>query len=106
MNSRFLRLLAAIGLLCPAMWAQTGLPSPLTGNASLPSLSGESRANNTLTTTLRVSTEVDDNALNNNSNKITDSITRFDPSFAWDLSRKRWSFQTEYTPGISYSLEL
>lgn len=106
MNPRFLKLVAVVGLTCPMLWSQSSVPAPLSGDAVRPTLTGESRATNTLTTTLRVSTEVDDNALNDNSAKLTDSITRFDPTFAWDLSRKRWSFQTEYTPGVSYSLEL
>jgi len=92
--------------MCPLLRSQSGLPAPLTGNASRPTFSGESASKNILTTTLRVSTTVDDNAMNDNSNKITDSISRFDPTFAWNLSRRRWSLDTEYTPGFSYSIEL
>ena len=93
-------------MICSLTWAQSGVPDALSGNAVRPSLSGERKSVNTLTTTLSFSTEVDDNALNSSTGKVTDSISRFDPNFAWNLSRQRWSFETDYTPGFSYSIEL
>lgn len=106
MSSRTIRTVLFIAIACPALWSQSALPDPLSGNAMQPTLSTEVPANNTLTTTLHVVTEVDDNALNQNTNKITDSITRFDPNFVWNLSHARWSLDTDYTPGFSYSVEV
>jgi hypothetical protein len=106
MSLRILRIIVVVGLISPALWSQSGLPDPLSGNAMRPTFGGETKSTNTLTTTLRVSTDIDDNALNNNANKLTDYITRFDPNFVWNLSRRRWSMETDYTPGFSYSVEL
>ncbi|MGH9641021.1 MAG: hypothetical protein ACRD3Q_01210 [Terriglobales bacterium] len=107
MFEKMLRVSCVALLLCPAIWAQqSGLPDPLSGKSMQPVLGGESKTQNILTTTVHVSTEVDDNALNASTNKVTDSISRFDPTFAWDVSRTRWSFDGSYTPGFSYSVEL
>lgn len=106
MSHRAIQIVLFVAIASSALWSQTALPDPLSGNAMQPTLSTEVHANNTLTTKLRVITEVDDNALNQNTNKITDSINRFDPEFVWNLSRARWSLDTDYTPGVSYSIEL
>ena len=112
MKVRMIKIVAMIGLMCPALWAQSqswspdNLPAALAGNGGRTSFSGDKASTNTLTTRVRVSAEVDDNALNTTANKTTDEITRLDPTLIWNLSRARWSVDTEYTPGFSYSLEL
>lgn len=106
MKLRILIVGAALAIACPLLSAQTGLPDPLAGTAAQATFGGEAKATNTLNTTLRVSSEVYDNALNSSTDSVTDTITRFDPTFDWQMGRKRWTMSTTYTPGISYSLEL
>lgn len=106
MKLRLLILAALVCIACPLVFAQTGLPDPLAGASAQATLGGEAKATNTLTTTLHVSAEVYDNALNSATNPVTDKITRFDPTVDWELARKRWSISTAYTPGVSYSFEL
>lgn len=87
-------------------WSQSSVSGPLAGDAVRASYGDGAQSKNSLTTTISVSTHIDDNALNDNSNKVTDAVSNFVPSFAWSLARKRWTLQTEYTPSFSYSLEI
>jgi hypothetical protein len=101
--------IATIALLCVASagaWSQSSVSAPLAGDAVRASYGEASQSKNNLTTTISVSAHIDDNALNDNSNKVTDVISSFVPSFAWTLTRQRWTLQTEYTPTFSYSLEI
>jgi hypothetical protein len=101
--------IATIALLCAASagaWSQSSVSAPLAGDAVRANYGDASQSKNNLTTTISVSAHIDDNALNDNSNKLTDVISSFVPSFAWTLTRQRWTLQTEYTPSFSYSLEI
>ncbi len=89
-----------------AMYAQAGLPAPLADDNVRATYGDNAQSKNTLTTNIAVSTHIDDNALNDNSNKITDAISSFQPSFIWNFDRPRWSFQSDYSPSFSYSLQL
>lgn len=99
----------AIGLLVAAStvaWSQSSVSAPLADNAVRASYGDTVQAKNNLTTTIAVSTHIDDNALNDNNHKVTDAISNFSPSLAWSLARQRWSLETDYTPTFSYSLEI
>jgi hypothetical protein len=101
--------IATIALLCVASagaWSQSAVSAPLAGDAVRASYGDASQSKNNLTTTISVSAHIDDNALNDNSNKLTDAITNFAPTLAWSLARQRWALETEYTPTFSYSLEI
>jgi len=96
----------AVILASAAALAQTSVSAPLAGDALRATYGDTTQAKNNLTTTINVNTQVDDNALNDNRNKITDAISNFSPNFVWSLTRQRWSLETDYTPSFTYSLEI
>lgn len=87
-------------------WAQSQLPSPVSGDFSSPTFAGETVKTNYITARFQASAQVDDNALNDNRNKVTDVISTFQPDFTWNLARAHWQWTVEYSPGLSYSQEI
>lgn len=106
MKKHVFSIIALLFVVSAGAWSQSSVSGPLAGDAVRASYGDGAQAKNSLTTTISVSTHIDDNALNDNSNKLTDAITNFTPSFAWTLTRQRWTLDTEYTPSFSYSIEL
>jgi hypothetical protein len=106
MKKHVFPIIALLFVVSASAWSQSSVSGPLAGDAVRASYGDGAQAKNSLTTTISVSTHIDDNALNDNSNKLTDAITNFTPSFAWTLTRQRWTLDTEYTPSFSYSIEL
>src|SRR5690348_11051650 len=80
--------------------------NPIIGDAPRASWGEQIRRTNFFLTTVAASTHIDDNALNNNSNPVVDAISTFEPRFAWNLARARWDWAVDYSPQLSYSVNL
>ncbi len=103
------RILSSTLLLLSAatlMWGQSQIPGPIGGDASVPTFAGEAAQKNYLTANIRASAQVDDNALNDNRNKLTDVVSTFQPDIMWNLSRAHWQWMVDYSPGLAYSEEI
>lgn len=93
----------AILALIPAAWCQSPVPAPLSGDQGSPRFSGESEPRNVLTVNLGVSSRFDDNALNDDQNKVSNFVYRFAPQLIWDISRARWRFSVDSLTSLSHS---
>src|SRR5690242_18256513 len=117
---KYLLTLLAIGLSLPVL-AQTNegavppssestygrdVATPIIGDSPTASWGEQIRRTNFFLTDFRASTHIDDNALNNNNSKIVDAIFTFEPRFAWKLARSRWNWALDYSPQLSYSVNI
>src|SRR5690348_4982760 len=86
--------------------AERDVAAPIIGDAPRGTWGEKIRHTNFFLTNLRASTHIDDNALNDNNNRVTDAISTFEPNFAWRLARGHWGWTVDYSPQISYSINI
>ena len=63
----------------------------------------EPSRSNVLRMGLRISADLDDNALNNNQNPQANLVTSIQPRLGWHFSRARIDWATDYSPALSRS---
>jgi hypothetical protein len=96
---RCLFILAATGVAAQIQRQTPGFP----GDAPLLVHETETSKDNVVTIGLRVSSDLDDNALNSNQNQQGDLVALIQPRLEWHLSRARLDSAVDYTPGFSRS---
>ena len=81
--------------------AQTAIPPVLPGEVPAPAVYTEIPKENSLVTGVRVSSEFDDNALNEARDKQSNLVTLFEPHIGWAFSSARTDWMLDYRPGFS-----
>lgn len=89
-----------------ALSAQTMPPLLLPGEIPSPVNEEETYKGDVLTMGVGISTNVDDNALNDNRNKVLNVLTTVQPHFGWTGSHPRTEWTVNYRPGYSISHQL
>jgi hypothetical protein len=85
------------------LFAQTGRPTGLPGEMLSPVLETETSKTDLLVTGFRISSDFDDNALDDNRNKQSNIMAVIEPHLGWKLSHSRWEWDLDYHPGFSIS---
>ena len=83
--------------------AQTLNPLVLPGEIPMPTQRAEASKLDALAIGLRISDEVDDNALSDDRNKQANLLTVIEPHLGWTLSDSRAKWTLDYRPGFSMS---
>ena len=98
-----LLLLATLG--CGIAAAQSAAPVPANGGAAALG-NGETPRSNYLRWEVRTSSDFDDNALNTASNPVRDDVSSLHTTLEWNMTRPRWNWTLQYSPGFDYSLNV
>jgi len=89
-----------------ALCAQSMPPSLLPGEIPTPMNEEETHNSDVFTMGLGLSSNVDDNALNDNRNRVFNVLTIVEPHFGWTGSHPRTEWTVNYRPGYSISHQL
>ena len=83
--------------------AQTAPPTVISGEIPVPVLETERTKPDTFTAGLTLSSDFDDNALNDNLHKQNNVLTVIAPRIGWTLLRARFNWTLDYQQGLSMS---
>ena len=83
--------------------AQTAPPTVIPGEIPAPVLETEKTKPDTFTAGLTLSSDFDDNALNDNLHKQNNVLTVIAPNVGWTLFRTRFNWTLDYQQGLSMS---
>src|SRR5579864_7382977 len=104
MAGRYLQTTLVLLFMMIPLHAQTGMPSALPDGLS--AATEETDRSNSVMMGLRVSSEFDDNALNDNRNKRPNLMTVIEPHVIWKRSRPRLEWTLGYSNGFATSYQL
>src|SRR5690349_6352504 len=105
MFHRYLPFVIVVSLTNIILRAQISTPV-VPGEPTLPSLATEATRRDVLVMGLRVSNDLDDNALSYSQKKHSNVLTLIEPHIGWSLSRSRANWTLDYRPGFSLSHQL
>ncbi len=103
MTCKYLRYALVLLLGVISLSAQSSRPPGVPGEMPPSAVGEEASKNDVLVSGFRISSDFDDNALNDNHNKQSNVVTILEPRMGWRFSRPRVEWTLDYRPGFSVS---
>ena len=103
MTCKYLRYALALLFGVISLSAQSSRPPGVPGEIPPSAVGEEASKNDVLVSGFRISSDFDDNALNDNHNKQSKIVTILEPRLGWRFSHPRVEWVLDYRPGFSIS---